>query len=199
MSTSVVVWIAGIMTLAAYSFLYKDNPFFKIAEFSLVGAGSGYALALGWKNITDKLLTPLSKGNLILLVPAALGLLLLTKLSKRTAWLARYPMAVLVSLGASVALRAAVRTDFLQQIRATMLPLNSINNIIIVAGTIGVVSYFFFTLGVDSQARGSVSRLGRWVMMIAFGSQLGSAAAVRTSLFIGRVDFVFRTWLGIVK
>jgi len=113
--------------------------------------------------------------------------------------MARYPMAVLVGLGASVALRAAVKADLLTQIRATMLPLNTLNNVIIVFGTIGVVSFFFFTLGVDNSLRSQASRIGRIIMMVAFGAQLGSAAAVRTSLFIGRVVFVFRDWLGLIK
>jgi len=199
MSTSVGVWIAGILTLAAYSFLYKENPFFRVAEFALVGTGSGYALALGWKNIADKVVSPLSDGKMTALLPLILGLLLFTKLSKKIAWMARYPMAVLVGLGASVALRAAVKADLLTQIRATMLPLNSINNIIIVLGTIGVVSFFFFTIGVDNSVRTQASRIGRVIMMVAFGAQLGSAAAVRTSLFIGRVVFVFKDWLGLIK
>jgi hypothetical protein len=199
MSTSIGVWIAGILTLAAYSFLYKENPFFRVAEFALVGSGSGYALALGWKNISDKVISPLGNGKMIAVLPLVLGLLLFTKLSKRHAWMARYPMAVLVGLGASVALRAAVKADLLTQIRATMLPLNTLNNVIIVFGTIGVVSFFFFTLGVDNSLRSQASRIGRIIMMVAFGAQLGSAAAVRTSLFIGRVVFVFRDWLGLIK
>jgi hypothetical protein len=36
-------------------------------------------------------------------------------------------------------------------------------------------------------------------MMVSFGAQLGSVAMLRTSLLIGRIDFLFRTWLGIVK
>ncbi len=199
MSTEIGVWIAGFLTLAAFSFLYKENPAFRVAEFALVGSGSGYALALGWKNILDKVITPLGQGKMMALLPLVLGLLLLTKLSRKNAWMARYPMAVLVALGASVALRAAIKADLLTQIRATMLPLNSLNNLIIVFGTIGVVAYFFFTVGVNSGLRGQASRVGRIIMMIAFGAQLGSAAAVRTSLLIGRVVFVFHDWLGLIK
>ncbi len=35
-------WVAVFLTLAIFSFLYKDNPFYKIAEHIFVGISAGY-------------------------------------------------------------------------------------------------------------------------------------------------------------
>jgi len=35
-------WIAAFLTLAIFSYLYKDNPFYKIAEHIFVGVSAGY-------------------------------------------------------------------------------------------------------------------------------------------------------------
>ena len=36
------VWIAVFLTLSIFSFLYKDNPFYKVAEHIFVGVSAGY-------------------------------------------------------------------------------------------------------------------------------------------------------------
>ncbi len=35
-------WIAVFLTLAIFSYLYRDNPFYKIAEHVFVGVSAGY-------------------------------------------------------------------------------------------------------------------------------------------------------------
>jgi len=39
------IWIGVIMTFAILSFLYKDNPFYKVAEQLFVGLSAGYSIA----------------------------------------------------------------------------------------------------------------------------------------------------------
>jgi len=199
MSTDFGVWVGGLLTLAVFSFMWKENPFYRVAEFALVGVSSGYALALGWQNVVTRCIEPLMKGRLLILIPLALSLLLFAKLDRRSAWLARYPMAAMIGLGTAVSLRAAVKTDLINQIGATMIPFTSLDNIVIILGTLSVLAYFFFTVGLKSPAQHRGAQLGRMVMMISFGAQLGSVTMQRAALLIGRIDFVFRTWLGIVK
>ena len=45
MLAAIGVWIAVGLTLCIYSFLYKDNPFFKFAEHLFVGVSVGLLLA----------------------------------------------------------------------------------------------------------------------------------------------------------
>ena len=35
-------WVAVFLTLAIFSYLYKDNPFYKVAEHVFVGISAGY-------------------------------------------------------------------------------------------------------------------------------------------------------------
>ena len=42
------VLVAAGLTLALYSFLYEDNPFFKAAEHLYVGIGLGYQIGIAW-------------------------------------------------------------------------------------------------------------------------------------------------------
>ena len=42
------IWIAALLTLFIYSFLYKDNPFYKFAEYLFVGISAGYWLAYNY-------------------------------------------------------------------------------------------------------------------------------------------------------
>ena len=52
--------IAALLTLAIFSFLYKDNPFYKFAERLVAGVATGYwTMLLFWTNFTDKVMDPL--------------------------------------------------------------------------------------------------------------------------------------------
>ncbi len=199
MSTDFTVWVAGILTLCAYSFLYKENPFYRLAEYLLVGVGAGYALVVGWTNILTKAVQPLQKGQIAVLIPVVLGLLLFARFSKKQAWLSRYPIALMVCIGAAVALSGTIKEQLIKQIGATMLPLNSLDNIVFVAGVVTVLSYFFFTFKPTTSIQRGSALVGRSFLMVAFGSMVGSVAMLRTSLLIGRIDFVFKQWFHILK
>jgi len=199
LSTDLTVWLAGILTLCAYSFLYKENPFYRLAEYLLVGVGAGYALVVGWTNILQKAIQPLQKGQIAVLIPVVLGLLLFTRFSRKQAWLSRYPIALMVCIGAAVALSGTIKEQLIKQIGATMLPLNSFDNIVFVAGVVTVLSYFFFTFKPTTAIQRGSALVGRSFLMVAFGSMVGSVAMLRTSLLIGRIDFVFKQWFHILK
>ncbi len=49
-------WIAVFLTLAIFSYLYRDNPFYKIAEHVFVGVSAGYwASMFFWTQIQPNL------------------------------------------------------------------------------------------------------------------------------------------------
>ncbi len=50
-SPDIWVWLAAIFTLFVYTFLYKDNPFYKLAEHIMVGLGAGYFTAVIYHNV----------------------------------------------------------------------------------------------------------------------------------------------------
>ena len=49
-STILGGWVAAFLTIGIFSYLYKDNPFYKIVEHLYVGISAGYLLSLGFWN-----------------------------------------------------------------------------------------------------------------------------------------------------
>ena len=41
-------WIAAFLTLGIFSYLYRDNPFYKIAEHVFVGVSAAYVAAISF-------------------------------------------------------------------------------------------------------------------------------------------------------
>jgi hypothetical protein len=62
-------WFAVFLTLGIFSYLYKDNPFYKMAEHIFVGVSAGYWMAMFfWTQIQPNLfgrLWPVPEGGLV--------------------------------------------------------------------------------------------------------------------------------------
>ncbi len=49
------LWIAAFFTLCIMSFVYKDNPFYKVAESVVVGVSAGYWMVVAfWRTVVDR-------------------------------------------------------------------------------------------------------------------------------------------------
>ena len=49
------IWCAAFMTLGILSFLYKDNPFYKVCESILIGVSAAYWMVNGfWSTLVPK-------------------------------------------------------------------------------------------------------------------------------------------------
>lgn len=198
MSTDIRVWVAALLTLALYSFLYKENPFYRFAEHLFLGLGAGHAIAMGFNNVRDMGLKPLAAGKMIYLIPLVFGILMFARLVKQYSWLSRYPIAILVGIGSGMALRGIPTSQIVVQLRASFVPLNSFNNVIMTLGVLGTLAYFLFTV----KHKGPIGTLaygGKLIMMIAFGAIFGSCFSDNFSLLIGTFDTILGKWLGLVK
>ena len=199
-----VITAAGV-TLALYSFLYKDNPLFKFAEHVFVGVAAAYVFGQYWyPTIYGEIiaewteLEPGEEANWWLLAPTLLGILMLTRFSSRLAWLSRYSFAFFVGLGAGLPIPRYTSSFILAQIAPTIQPLSlswdGLNLLVILVGVIGVLVYFFFSVEHTGVA-GRVSRIGIWFLMVSFGASFGYTVMARISLLIGRVGFLLEDWL----
>jgi hypothetical protein len=191
------IWLAAILTLGVYSFLFKENLVSRWIEHLFIGLGAGYALVLGFNNLKTKALVPIANGsNLAMLVPLIIGLLLFTRFFHRVSYLARIPLALMTGVGTGLTLRGTVVADFIGQIRAAIAPINSVNSLLMVAGTLGTLLYFLFTTKPNRLVSYGAS-FGQVVMMIAFGAGFGNATMGRISQLIGRLDLLLSKWLGL--
>ena len=218
-SPDVGVWIAAGLTLCVFSFLYKDNPFYKFAEHLFVGVSAGYYIALNfWTVVWPNLLVPLgatlhgqpggpfaaSQGDYraFLLIPGILGVLLFTRLFGRIGWLSRWALAVIIGVYAGLKTTGFAQGDFVAQVQASLQPLwtanhfNDFGNILFTIGLITSLLFFFFSRE-HKGALGVASRVGMGFLMVSFGAAYGYTVMSRISLLIGRFQFLIEDWLGL--
>lgn len=200
MSRDPVIWVASILTIMAYSYLFKENEFYKAMEHLYVGVAAGYTVVMGYNNVISKVWNPLTKqGSWWVLIPAFIGLCLFAPyVSGKIAWLRRIPVAVIAAIGAGLSARTSVTSQFIEQLRASMIGLTTVNNIIIALGTVATLSYFLFTIKPNPVLKSS-AEAGKWVIMVTLGAAFGSGIMGRISLLIGRLFLLFKDWIPLIK
>jgi hypothetical protein len=200
-------WVAGFLTLAIFSFLYKDNPVYKLAEHIYVGVSAGYWLIyVAFFDVYPMLIqgfqneTGLEKW--ILLVPGALGLIMLSRWFPNVGWLSRWPIAFTVGIGAGLGITANIQGYVVPQMQATLLPVTgwnlvSLNNVILTVGVVTTILYFYFSKP-HKGALGWMARIGIVFIMISFGASFGYTLMARISLLIGRLYFLLSDLLHVI-
>lgn len=188
-------WLGFALTLCILSFLYRDNPLYKLAEHLFVGISAGYYIALAYQEtLRPNLVDELARGNWLRLFPLALSLLMFTRFSKGWAWLSRWPLAFIVGMYAGINVGAYGRGDLIIQLEATMLDFlhggwGGFSNSLLVAGLATSLLYFYFS----REHTGPLlvaSRVGIGFLMISFGASFGYTVMSRISLAIGRARFL---------
>jgi hypothetical protein len=223
-SGSLEVWIGALLTLMVFSFLWRDNPFYKFAEHVFVGVSAAYWMVMGfwttlWPGLIVKLVPAAERvvepgiepgaWDPTALIPAALGLLMLARLWPRLAWLGRWPTAFVLGTTAGYSLVRYLRSDFLYQIHATIdlglmpeidgaiSPSATFAAVLVLIGTVSGLVYFLQTRR-GGRVTGGVSRLGLLFLMVTFGAAFGSAVMGRIALLVGRFNELLGDWLGIL-
>lgn len=218
---SIGIWVAAFLTLAIFSFLFGDNPLYKVAESIFVGASAAYAMVVQfWSAFMGMLvgrLTPdlarmsFAPGSEQIqdwwyLIPLALGICMLWRLMPMGQWISRWPLAFFIAVFAGLRLYVHFESDFIVQIRSTILPLivfaadgsfdikTSLWNSTMVFGTLACLTYFFFSLE-HTGVVGGISRVGIYLLMITFGVGFALTVMSRYSLLIGRMNFLLKEWL----
>ncbi len=203
------IWLGAFFTFAIFSFLYKDNPVYKVAEQIFVGLSAGYWFIYTIFNVMiPNLLTPLSNNfsaNYILILPAILGIMMLMRLVPKAEWLSRFPIAILIATTAGISFLRFLKSDVIGQLNATMInPFAGANwvvivgQILLVVGTITGVVYFYFSKKHEG-AFGVTAKIGIYFLMVSFGAAFGYTAMARISLLIGRLQFLLGDWLHLIK
>jgi hypothetical protein len=214
------IWIAALLTLAIYSFLYRDNPVYRFAESILIGVSVGFLLVVTFDTtIIPQALEPVaasfkksfisaqfnSVGTFLwMLIPVVLGLLMFARFVPGLTWLSRTALALYIGFGAGASIPANMQSLILKQIDATIRPFLNINSVgagvtagLIMVGLIATLAYFYFSKP-HAGLFGKAARLGTYFLMIFFGATFGYTVMARISLLIGRLTFLLRDWLGLI-
>ena len=227
MSTAIGIWIAAFLTLGILSFLYKDNPVYKLCEAIFVGVSAGYwFVSLFWQNIWPKLILNLRDAAVRLstdgtwdsrwlyLVAGVLGVMMLMRLLPKVGWISRWPLAFIVGSTAGLYFITYLQSNAINQIHDTLVPLVTAGTgtflglplpfhidwtgLFVFVGTFTGLIYFFFSIE-HTKVAGGAARIGIFFLMVTFGASFGYTVMSRMSLLIGRMDFLFGDWLGLVK
>jgi hypothetical protein len=213
------IWIGALLTLGIMSFLYKDNPIYKFCEAIFIGISAGYwFVSLFWQNMYPRLYLNIREaisslvhggslwdGRWLYLIAGILGVMMLMRLVPKIGWISRWPLSFIVGSTAGLYFITYLQSNIISQIRSTIIPIYvpgdwgvSISNLVVFVGVFCGLIYFFFSRE-HKGVFGGAAKLGIWFLMITFGASFGFTVMSRMSLLIGRMDFLFGNWLGLVK
>ena len=201
------IWLGALLTLCLYSFLYRDNPFYKFAEHLFVGMSAGYwviytifnVLIPNWWNRLFGLEGETS--DLLMIIPGVFAICMLARIIPKVAGLSRLALAMIVGSGAGLQMVGYLQTNALAQVEGTVMPIlgsgglgGFINSLILVGGVVCGLVYFFFSKPHRGVLGGSAN-VGITILMIAFGASFGYTVMARISLLIGQAQFLLFRWL----
>jgi hypothetical protein len=209
------VWTlaAFFLTVLVLSYILGDNPLFRIATYLLVGVSAGYVTVLIiYQVLITRLFNPFLSGNLqqklLLLIPIALGFLLLFKLFPKLSSIGNVSMGFLVGVGVAIAIGGAITGTLFGQIQGAISGFdlsaaqgNAIGQlaggIFLLGGTITSLAYFHF--GARSRTEPTPARppvveilakIGQIFIAVTFGSLFAGVLAAAVTALIERLDFI---------
>ncbi len=217
---SEVIWlvISFILTLMVFSYLLGDNAFFRFASGLLIGVAAGYfTVVIIYQVLITRLVVPLMQGSTLTLVPLFLSGLLLLKLSPRLSQLGSPAMALLVGVGAAVAVGGTVLGTLFGQVKGALsffdpiagasgsMALRIVEGIIFLVGTLATLAYFHF--GARERRKGEGRRrlatisavLGKVFIAITLGAVFAGVLTAAITALIERSDFIITTIMSMVR
>jgi len=215
MSIEIISALVGfLLTLMVFSYLIGDNPLFRIAVYLFIGVSSGYAATV----VVHYVLIPRlgsfqSKdfNQLILgIIPLLLGVTLLAKLSPRISWIGNIAMAVLVGVGAAVAIGGALLGTLMPQLGAAINTLDVssagsglgvasklLQGVVTLGGTVFTLASFHFSAGraADGTSKRNpafegIAWVGRLFIAITLGVLFAGVYMSALTAMIERLSFV---------
>lgn len=217
--------VGFLLTVFIFSYVFGDNPLYRLAAHFFVGAAAGYVASVVTLNvIVPQLLLPLETvadpnqaldaAQLWLLgggVP--LTLLLLLKIVNPASMVGRFPVAFMVGVGTAVALGGALTGTLLPQTLAATFPLQGDNleqllsDGVILIGTIATLLMFYY--GARHLPGGRTERslpirwmayVGQTFLGVTFGVMYAGALAASLSFLAERLTFIWNfiaPWIGV--
>lgn len=193
--------IGILLTLFIYSYLIGDNPLYRISVHLLVGVSAAYAVVV----VVRLLLLPIweqaranptAPESLMWLVPILFVLMLLARRLPSVSWLGNTSLALLVGIGAAVALLGSLSGTLWPQIVGVQAT-SPLQGVIVAILTVCTLLAFQFTAlrprssGVWQPAiwQRGVTAVGRIVLTITFGALFATLVSTGLILLTERLNF----------
>ena len=196
--TMIIIILSTVITFGLFSILTGvDNPWYAFAEYSYIGAAVGILSVVAIYYLYNSVLTPIATnpmGQGGLLISLVLGILVLTRISSKYSWIARIPITIGIAIAVGISTRTIVFTNFLAQIKASILPLWGIDpwqivtNILIIIFICSTLYFFLYTYSNTGVKGKPFNTLGRLVLYAGFGTLFAQTFMGRIGLFLGRMQ-----------
>lgn len=201
MNPTVQIWVSVLFTLMMLSFLFKDNPLYKLGENTFLGISLGYGWVRTWNIVVVPfLIRPIKDAyldfqpyDLTLILWLLMGCTMFFRFSRTKAWIANYWFAFVFAYAAGYEIPVLVQQLFIQGSNM-MKPLFEYPTFfeiskwfVIIFGTFSGLMYFFFSKP-HKGLLGKTARVGILILMINFGASFGATVMGRIALFIGRAQ-----------
>jgi hypothetical protein len=204
-SATVQVWVAALVTLGLWTWLYnRQSPIFDFVQSLYIALAFAYGIALQYFNYMQPQLPKIAHGQWGLALAIVMGLLIYARYIKPIEYLSRWSVSYFVGYGAGYVL-AFSPAVFLGQVNGGFVRLwgtktasLAVDNWIYFLCLLAAIVYFFFTVRRENPLYRAGSTFGRYVIMVAMGALFAATILYRYDLLFGRVYFIFHNWLGVV-
>jgi hypothetical protein len=211
MTHPAVIWIGAIVSLGVFSYLIKDNLYYRVVQQTALGVMVGMGIMLTIQNVLwPNWLQPivhasksyaLSHKELLWLLAIIPGSLWYFQLSKKRFGASTIITGLFIGVAAGTAFKVWLLL-IMPQIGASLKPLNPfrvywtecLNNLVFVIAILTTLLYFFFSFKGESPFAQKSMRAGRLMIMVALGSMFGATVMTRLAYLLERLRFLFADW-----
>lgn len=203
------IWVGIAVTLATWSFLYKDSALFRWAETTYIAAAVGHQFIVGIYALRDRYAL-ITAGRYLLIIPAIMGFMYFFVLWRKRNWVASYPIAISMGVGLARQVTGSVASDIIGQLLGILGEAGRIvgasattafTNILRIAITTLSLVYFTFTLrpkGSLGKVYDTMFTLGQYCLMAAFGAMTGNLLQGKLAISIATITRLILGALGAV-
>ena len=211
--------VGFFLTLMVLSYIFGDNPLFRVAIHVFIGVAAAYVTVLVVNNIVwNRLLKPVISGsadNLSLaIISLLLGAWLMVKVSPRLSRFGSPVLAYLVGVGAATAIGGAVVGTIVPQVRASV---NLVDfdiasqagvsrvawfrdAVLILVGTVTTLAFFHFGARGRSAQPAQQPRVAQWLgqigqifIAVTFGALFAGVYGAALAALVERIAFIWNT------
>lgn len=205
------LFFSFILTIMVFSYIFGDNPLFRIATYFFVGVTSAYVLILLiYQVIIPKLFAPLLASNnnqlFLNLIPLFLSSLLLFKLFNKRNQIGNIPLAILVGSGSAIILSSAFMGTLVPMIDmvsdsfsiSTISGSKFFGGLFMVLGVVSTLLFFQQSKISDASIKSERSKFftilnyfGKFFIGVTLGSIFAGVIISTSIALIERLSFIF--------
>ena len=198
------IWVGFALTLMVYSYIIRDNFLYRIAVYVFVGLTAGYtsivtieSVLVPWFDVTVNTGEAAKVG--LGLTPVMLALLLFLKNSRRFGYIGNLGLAIVVAVGAGVALVGALTGTLIPLAQDTVNASNGelADGLVILVGVTSSLIYFQYLARrtrdnrvVRFRSLQLFSAVGQGFIVVTLGALYAGAILTSLAIFSERIGFM---------